>query len=152
LKLPSLFLLAAATLLLNGCVGGFYVPSFSNKPYSGQPLAGCDVRFITVGVTTRAGVVQKLGNGFRESPRVAAMAYPWEMPAGWGAVWLVGPYGGLSAGTEFTRWRALFIAFDTRGVVTRREVVHLKGKRTLDEQLDAWAGWVAPNTPPEIVP
>jgi hypothetical protein len=153
LKPPSLFFFAAAALLLSACVGGIYVPSFSNKPHSGQPLTARDVSFIVVGQTTRAQVVKKLGDGFRDSPRVAAMAYPWEMPAGWGAVWFVTPNGGGGgSGAEFTRWRALFLTFDARGVVARKEFVRLKGKLTLDEQLESWAGWVPPHTPAEILP
>ena len=53
---------------------------------------------------------------------------------------------------EVFRWRALFVDFDARGVVTRKEFVRLKPKLTLDEQLEAWAGWVPRNTPPVILP
>jgi hypothetical protein len=153
MKLASLITIAAVSLLSGGCMGVGYVPALSNKPYSGKPLAGRDADFIAAGKTTRAEVVKKLGTGYRDSVRVWAIAYPWELPGGRWFFFAVGQMGGgISGGPENTRWRALFLDFDGRGIVTRKEFVRLKQKLTLDEQLEAWAGWVPRNTPPVLLP
>lgn len=128
---------ATASILLSGCIG--YVPSFSKEPVSGKQITKSDADFIVPGRTTRAEVIRKLGTQHcRESLRIAAMGYGWEMPRGhWFAF---SPYGTDVAAWELTRWRALFLAFDSRGVVTRKEFVKLEHKRSLDDQLEKWAG------------
>ncbi len=151
MKLPSLITIAAASLLLGGCVG--YMPPLSNKPYSGKSLGGRDADFITIGRTTRAEVVKKLGTDYRDSIRVQAIAYPWELPGGYWFIFVVSQMGGGAAsGPENTRWRALFLDFDGHDIVKRKEFVRLKRQLTLDEQLEAWAGWVPKITPPVFLP
>lgn len=127
----------AAGILLTGCVG--YVPSFSKQPVSGKRVPREDADFIVPGKTTRAEVIRKLGAGYRESERYSALGYGWEMPAGF-AFWIIAStHQGIAGTNEFTAWRALFVAFDSRAVVTRKEFVRLNQKITLDEQLEAWA-------------
>ena len=137
-------------MLLGGCVG--YIPPLSNKPYSGKRLGGRDADFIAIGRTTRAEVIKKLGTGYRDSIRVNAIAYPWESPAGEWFIFIVSTHQAAAASSKQTSWRALFLAFDARGIVTKKEFVRLKQKLTLDEQLDAWAGWVQTINPPVFAP
>ena len=126
MKLPSLLTIAATSLLLGGCVG--YMPPLSNKPHSGKSFAGRDVDFITIGKTTRAEVVKKLGTGYRDSIRVNAIAYPCEVSGG---SWFMIPVGfGPMENSdqaihrrEVTLWRAIFIMFDARGVVIYASIV-----------------------------
>lgn len=133
---------ATASILLSGCVG--YVPSFSKVPVGGKQISQSDADFIVPGRTTRAEVIRKLGTQHcRESLRIAAMGYGWEMPKGqWFAF---SPYGTDVRLWKLTRWHALFLAFDSRGVVTRKEFVKLNHERSLDDQLEKWAGLGFPN-------
>jgi hypothetical protein len=152
----KMILLTIVFATLTGCVG--WVPPLSNKPESGKPLTARDVAFIVPGKTTRAEVVRTLGAGYCESPRIAAMAYPWQLPGGTGFWFLIssrdaaGGKPGDSGTWEITRWRALFLAFDSHGTVTRKELVRLESKGTPQEQVEKWAGWVMPNTLVEILP
>ena len=137
---------ATASILLSGCIG--YVPSFSKVPVSGKQITKSDAEFIVPGRTTRAEVIRKLGRQHcRESLLIPAMGYGWEMPGGhWFAF---SPYSTGVGAWEQTRWRALFLAFDSHDVVTRKEFVKLKGNRTLDDQLEKWAGYRFSKTPPQ---
>jgi hypothetical protein len=149
MKLPPLlwFGMAAVSLWLTGCIG--YVPSVSNKPVSGKLISRREAALIVPRRTTRAEAIRILGPGYRESPRGAALAYPWEMPAGF-MFFIIGfQEGGAATSNGFTTWHALFLQFDGRDVVARKEYVRLRGGRTLDEQLDKWAGvkWAAANVP-----
>ena len=147
----KMILLSIAFATLTGCVG--WVPPLSNKPVNGRPLTARDVAFIVPGKTTRAEVVRTLGAGYCESPRIAAMAYPWQMPGGTGFWCIISPIGDAAGGTsEMTRWRALFLAFDSQGTVIRKELVRLRSKGTPQEQVEKWAGWVMPKTPEAILP
>lgn len=141
---PSLMALipALAAPLLPGCIG--YLPPTSLEPISGKRITGHDASFITPGKTTRTEVTRTLGSGYSESPLVKALAYPWEAPAG-NAFWVIaGGNAGTADNYKLTRWRALFVAFDSRGVVTKKEIVSLKKGRSLDQQLEKWAGWKPP--------
>lgn len=155
--LPIVFA-AFGCLCFASCVGVVAVPPLSNKPISGKAVPHHDARFIEPGKTTKAEVIRNLGSGYRDSIRVPAIAYPWEMPGGtwlsWGLFYIpIAEWSsGGSASGDLTRWRALFIAFDARGVVTRKEFMRLKAKRSLDEQLEAWAGWLPKITPPVFLP
>lgn len=137
---------ATASILLSGCIG--YVPSFSKVPISGKQITKSDAEFIVPGRTTRAEVIRKLGRQHcRESLLIPAMGYGWEMPGGY---WLLAnPMSPDVADWEITRWRALFLAFDSHDVVTRKEFVKLKGNRTLDDQLEKWAGYKFSKKPPQ---
>jgi hypothetical protein len=143
--------LAAATLSFAGCIA--YVPSFSNQPVNGRIIARRDAELIVPGRTARAEVIRTLGPGYRESIRGSAMAYPWEMPAGY-MVWAAMSREVAAAGksSDFTTWHALFLQFDAHGVVKRKEYVRLRGGRTLDEQLDRWAGVIVPDTSEPVKP
>ncbi|MEK0448857.1 MAG: hypothetical protein RL088_1125 [Verrucomicrobiota bacterium] len=158
MKALAVVFVSFVSFSVTGCVGVIAVPPLSNKPVSGKVIPRRDATFIKPGTTTRAEVIRSLGTGYRDSIRVAAIAYPWELPGGkwvsWGMIFV--PIANWSSGDassgDFARWRALFVDFDARGVVTRKEFVRLKPKLTLDEQLEAWAGWVPRNTPPVILP
>jgi hypothetical protein len=142
--------MAAACLSLTGCVG--YVPPLSQKPVSGKVISRREAAVIVPGRTTRAEVIRMLGPGYRESLRGAALAYPWEMPAGFMFYFSGLQEGGAGVSGDFTTWHGLFLQFDGRGVVARKEYVRLRGGRTLDEQLDKWAGVHVPASAPAIKP
>ena len=135
------FLLTVITsviLLFTGCVG--YIPSFSKEPISGKKITPRDADFVIPGKTTRAEVIRKLGTQCRAPSRVSAMGYGWEMPTGT-AFWIVfSAYHGAAGSHEFSHRHALFLEFDARSIVTRKEFLKLKNKLTLDEQLETWAG------------
>jgi len=135
---------ATASMLLTGCIG--YVPSFSKQPVSGKQITERDADFIVPKRTTRAEVIRKLGKQHcRKSLSIAAMGYGWEMPGGYG--FLANPMATGVVKWKTTRWRALFLAFDSNNVVTRKEFVKLKDDLTFDEQLEKWAGYRFPQTP-----
>lgn len=139
---------ATASILLSGCIG--YVPSFSKVPVGGKQITKSDADFIVPGRTTRAEVIQKLGTKHcRESLLIPAMGYGWEMPGGYGFWFLADTMNAAGGSWKITRWRALFLAFDSHDVVTRKEFVKLKGNRTLDDQLEKWAGYRFSKTPPQ---
>jgi hypothetical protein len=143
--LRAILLIPVATLslLLTGCVA--YIPPLSTKPIRGKAITRRDAEFIRTGTTTRAEVIGILGTEYRDSPRIAALAYSWERPGGH-VIWQINMgYGGAEGVEEVGSWRALFLAFDSGHVVTRKEWVHLKGSASLDEQLEKWAGWKPPN-------
>lgn len=150
----KMILLSIVFATLTGCVG--WVPPLSNEPVNGKALTARDVAFIVPGKTTRAEVVRTLGAGYCESPRIAAMAYPWQMPGGTGFWCFITELNNetqqLRTWETATRWRALFLAFDSHGTVTRKELVRLKSEGTPQEQVEKWAGWVMPKTPVKIHP
>ena len=130
--------LAASLLwLLTGCVAVFPVPS-SEKTY-GKIITPQEVKFIVPGQTTRAEVMARLGDQFRDSPRLPVLAYAWEKPAA-DLVWvIVSTESGGGGHIERSHWRAFFVEFDSAGRVRRTEFMHLSGKKSLDEQLEDWS-------------
>ena len=127
-----------SSLFLTGCVGVIPVPSFSSKPVAGIPIKPQQTEFIVVGETTHAEVVDRLGARFRESPRVPALAYSWELPGGEGVWWICGLEGGTGDRFEWSRWRAFFVMFDDSGHVASSKFKRLSSRKSLDEQLEDW--------------
>ena len=131
-------------VLLTGCVGVMPVPpSPRNQPACGKVITPEQVKFIVPGQTTRAEVMARLGDHFRDSPRLPVLAYSWEKPAvGW-TWWIVvaGPGGAGAAGghAEGNHWQAFFVKFDASGRVAATKFVSLSNHRSLDEQLEDWA-------------
>ena len=131
-----LCLLSAA--LLTGCVGLVPLPPTYNQTY-GRVIETPQTRFIVAGQTTRDEVIAGLGGEFRDSPRMAALAYSWEKPAA-DVAWLGGGMmGGGGGHFERSHWRAFFVAFDAGGKVRRTEFSSLSQRKSLDEQLEDWA-------------
>jgi hypothetical protein len=133
--LTILCMLSAA--LLTGCVGVVPVPS--NRQTYGKVITREQVRFIVLGQTTRAEVKKKLGDQFRESPRLPALAYSWEKPAATLAWWIVSTESGGGGHVERSHWRAFFVKFDADGRAANTTFVSLSQHRSLDEQLEDWA-------------
>ena len=134
-------LAASILFFLTGCIAVFPVPS-SEKTY-GKIITPQEVKFIVPGQTTRAEVMARLGDQFRDSPRLSVLAYAWEKPAV-GVMWgyfLAGPDFEVHDGgySERSHWRAFFVEFDSGGQVRRTKFMHLSGKKSLDEQLEDWA-------------
>ena len=128
-------------VLLTGCVGLIPVPSKSKAPEVGQVIKPQDAEFIRPGLTSRQKVVDRFGQDFRAAPRLPVLAYAWELPGGTALWWwmVFGEMGASDAGeVEWSHWRAFFVAFDKDGIVTRTKFVHLSGRKSLDEQLEAW--------------
>ena len=91
------------------------------------------------GQTMREEVVTRLGDQFRDSPRLPVLAYSWEKPAA-DLVWVIVSTESRGGGhIERSHWRAFFVEFDSGGRVRRTEFMHLSGKKSLDEQLEDWA-------------
>lgn len=130
-------------VLLAGCVGVLPVPPSHQEPTHGKIITRKSVRFIVSGQSTRDEVIARLGDQFRDSPRLPVLAYAWEKPA-YGLMWwmvLAGP-GGAGAGgghSEGSDWRAFFVKFDVQGRVADTKFASLSGRRSLDEQLEDWA-------------
>lgn len=123
--------------LLTGCIAVFPVPS-SEKTH-GKIITPKEVKFVVPGQTTREEVVARLGEQFRDSPRLPVLAYSWEKPAA-DLVWVVvSTESGCGGHFERSHWRAFFVAFDSGGRVRRTEYVRLSGEKSLDEQLEDWA-------------
>lgn len=131
------------TVLLTGCVGVLPVPPARREPAHGKVITRADVKFIVPGQTTRDEVIARLGDQFRDSPRLPVLAYAWEKPA-CGLMWwivLAGP-GGAGAGgghSEGSDWQAFFVKFDANEQVATTKFVSLCDRRSLDEQLEDWA-------------
>jgi hypothetical protein len=136
-------ILPMLAVLLTGCVGVMPVPPSRNQPACGKVITPEQVKFIVPGQTTRAEVMARLGDHFRDSPRLPVLAYSWEKPAvGW--TWwilLAGPGGAAGGGgyTEGSHWQAFFVKFDANDRVKATRFVSLSNHRSLDEQLEDWA-------------
>ena len=139
----SLSACIALMFLTCGCVGIVPVPTLSNKPVRGRAIETRDSNFIVCGKTTREEIVQRLGTNFREDWQKRAMAYSWELPGGRAFGWwfTVSSFGSVGDKGEFewSRWHALFVAFDEHGIAIRKSFVRLSGGKSLDEQMDNWA-------------
>jgi hypothetical protein len=116
------------------------VPRLSKKKIEqGREITAREIQFVVPGRTTRAEVITRLGNDFRDSPRVSALAYSWQYN-GISIYWGFGFMGGYGEhGVEDFGWRALFVAFDGNEQVVKSQFYRLKGGRSLDEQLEEWA-------------
>jgi hypothetical protein len=126
-------------VLLTGCVG-IVLPVPSDGNTYGKVITREQVSFIVPGKTTREEVIARLGDQFRASPRLPALAYSWEKPAigwTWGIAGLEG--GAAGAYVEGSHWRALFVRFDERERVVSIRFVSLSGRKSLDERLENWA-------------
>ena len=142
MKTTIIFVSLLPVLLLTGCIGMIPLPP-TDKQVHGQVIEGSQTQFIVAGQTTRDEVVARMGGQFRDSPRMAAMAYSWEKPAadvGWIFILPAGE-AAVGGGGHFERshWRAFFVAFDAGGKVCRTEYVSLSQRKSLDEQLEDWA-------------
>lgn len=141
MKIVTLMLLAAPGLV-TGCVGLIPVPSFSGQAPVGRVIQAREAAFVMPRLTTRAQVVERLGADFRPSPRLPVIAYSWDLPGGtalwWWAVFCTEGGAGDAGEFEWGRWRAFFVAFDQDGYVTKTKFVRLSGRKSLDEQLEAW--------------
>lgn len=126
-------------LLVTGCVGVLPFPQFSNQPTHGTRLRARDTVFIGAGTTSAAEVFGTLGTNCVCDPRHRAVAFSWELPGGRGIWWAASMDAGRAGDFEWTRWRAFFVAFDTNNVVIAASAKHLSSRKTLHEQLEAWA-------------
>lgn len=130
------------TVWLAGCA---VVPMPSDAKTFGKVITREQVGFIVPGQTLRAEVTEKLGDQFRDSPRLPVLAYAWEKSTlGWG--WAVAnpppiwkDFFCQHECNEGSDWRAFFVAFDDAGQVIRTKFVRLSGGKSLDEQLENWA-------------
>jgi hypothetical protein len=131
----------AATLLFTGCVGVLPRPVSATKVDYGHRLPTKEAAFIQPGVTTRAEVISRLGTNYVSLPSERAIAYSWEMKGG-GAVWwcvIVSPYGAIAESGDFPGgWRAFFVAFDDRGVVTSTAFKSPSTRHSLHEHMHNW--------------
>ncbi len=125
-------------LLLTGCVAMVPLPPTCKQTY-GRVIEKSQTRFIVAGQTTRDEVIAGLGGEFRDSPRVAALAYSWEKPAADMAWCVCSMEAGTGGHFERSHWRAFFVTFDSGGKVCRTEFVSLSQRKSLDEQLEDWA-------------
>lgn len=139
-------LLVGMTLFHVGCVGVLVpVPSAGKQALSGQIRSASDTRFIKPGLTTRREVVEELGTGFRATSDRRAISYSWEQKGGdvYGAVLVATTaFSGAGAGVKqdaWTYWRAVFIDFDSEGIVQHVSRVRLSSSKSVDTQLQEWA-------------
>ena len=102
-KMKTAFVITLLWLIvtLTGCVGVLPVPS-DGQTY-GKVMTPGEVSFILPGQTSRAEVIARLCEQFRDSPRLPVLAYSWETPAVGLAVFMasmdVAGGGTLSAAT-----------------------------------------------------
>jgi hypothetical protein len=143
----SLLVVLLTAGVLTGCVplgigmGAVVpVPPLSKKKFEqGREITAREIQFVVPGRTTRVEVITRLGNDFRDSPRVAALAYSWQYN-GPQIYWWYGFWGGYGErGVEDFGWRAMFVAFDQNERVVQSQFYRLKSGPSLDEQLEAWA-------------
>jgi outer membrane protein assembly factor BamE (lipoprotein component of BamABCDE complex) len=116
------------------------VPRLAKKKIEqGREITAREVEFVMPGRTTKAEVITRLGTDFRDSPRVAALAFSWQYN-GFRIIWDYGFIGGHGQhGVEDFGWRALFVAFDQNDRVVQIQFYRLRGGKSLDEQLEDWA-------------
>ncbi len=131
--------LPALAFLWTGCVGVLPIPQFSNQPMRGTRLRAQDTAFIRAGATSAAELFGTLGTGCVCDPRHRAVAFTWELPGGRGVWWVASIDAAEGGEFEWTRWRAFFVAFNTNNVVITAQTRHLSSKKSLHEQLEAWA-------------
>ena len=150
MKTPHLLPLLAFNVLFTGCVPFYFgevhcvpVPSFAPKQIEqGRELTAAQTAFIVPGQTTRAEVVARLGNDFRDSPRLRALAYSWQyngvqLHTGW-SLGLFWGFDSEDSVRDFG-WRALLVAFDRDDRVLASGIHSLNAGHSLDEQLEGWA-------------
>jgi len=119
------------------------VPS-DGKTY-GKVITREQVKFIVPGQTTRTEVTEQLGDQYRDSPRMPVFAYAWEKSTlGWGWPAANPPppskvFFSQHERNEGSDWQAFFVAFDDSGKVSRTKFMRLSDRKSLDEQLEAWA-------------
>ena len=125
-------------VLLTGCVG-IVLPVPSDGNTYGKVITREQASFIVPGKTTKEEVIARLGDQFRASPHLPALAYSWERPAiGW--VWgFCVMEGGAGGRVERSHWQALFMRFDDRERAVSTKFVSLSGRKSLDERLEDWA-------------
>ena len=114
------------------------IPSFSPRPEKGTIIGKTEVSFIALDQTTRREVTNRLGAASRESCRMPAFAYAWELPGGQGVWFAACMYGGAAGEFEWTRWRAFFVLCDEEDRVAATSFLRLSSGRSLDEQLEKW--------------
>jgi hypothetical protein len=138
MKIVLTILCMLSAVLLTGCVGIVLPVPSAGKTY-GKVITRKQVSFIDPGKTTREEVIAHLGDQFRASPRLPALAYSWEKPAtGW--AWGIGAMAGGAGGfVERSHWQAFFVGFDDRERAVSTKFVSLTGWKSLDEQLENWA-------------
>jgi hypothetical protein len=149
MKTNIVILLPLILMLLTSCVPlGFIgmatvvpVPSLSKKKIEqGREITAQEIQFVVLGRTTRSEIITRLGDDFRDSPRVSAIAYSWQYN-GLRVFWSYGfiLVGDGEQGEADFGWRALFVAFDQEGRVVQLQLCRLKRGHSLDEQLENWA-------------
>lgn len=145
LRCLAIAALLSPIFLLTGCAMlAVPIPAGKREAISGQVIDKADVAFISVGVTTRDEVVQKLGQNFRTRGSGAPISYSWEKKGG--DIYyagLIASYGGAAAGAgkdsrTWSSWRGLFVEFDATNRVRRFEFLKLKLSQSVDEQRDQW--------------
>ena len=140
MKAKIFLLMPLTALLFTGCL---IVPVPSKNESFGKVITPHDVKFIVRGHTTRAEVVAKLGDEFRDVPRLSVIAYTWEKPGvsidWYGALvnplgaWVGGKLGRSSSGDGFV------LKFDADGRVATADYFSVYDHQSLDEQLEEWA-------------
>ena len=140
-------LVALSLMLTTGCV---ILPPLSRKPLAGKVrITNSDPESIVIGSTDRAAVTNRFGAVSMECKSPPALAYSWELD-GPRYVSLIGdsipvpgkplpPMGGRGESELWFFWRALFVAFDERGMVSKKQFMRLGHDKSLDDQLEAWA-------------
>jgi hypothetical protein len=128
-------------VLLTGCVGVMPVPPSRNQTVRDRVVTPEQVKFIVPDQTTRPEVIARLGDQFRDSPRLPVLAYSWQKPAVRWVWWsfVVGNGAAGGGGCYENYWRAFFIRFDADGRVAASKFVSLCDRQSLDEQLEDWA-------------
>jgi len=139
MKTTHAMVLLVPVLLLTGCVGVMPIPPSRNQRACGKVITPEQVKFIVPCQTARAEVIARLGDQFRESPRLPVLAYSWEKPAATLAWWIVSMESGGGGHVERSHWRAFFVKFDADGRAANTKFVSLSQHRSLDEQLEDWA-------------
>lgn len=140
-------IVALSLMLTTGCV---ILPPLSRKPLAGKVrITNSDAESIVIGSTDRAVVTNRFGAASMECKSPPALAYSWELD-GPRVISLVGeaipgpgrPWGPMEGRGERELgffWRALFVAFDERGMVSKKQFMRLAHDKSLDDQLEAWA-------------
>lgn len=138
---PTLAAVLLTAVFFSGCAGVIPIPPSSSKPVAGRVIKRSNAAFIKPGLTTRREVEQQLGQSTREFPRWGVAAYTWEKPSWEWVGFIALPMGATETGSVISGgWHALLISYDQEGRVRKQEIIGLRHRETLDDQVERWLG------------
>lgn len=134
----------AGLILISGCLM-LPVPTAEDKILTGTPVVAQQLAFLELQRTSKAAVIEHLGNPNLIWEDARLFVYAWDMRQGI-LFWAVGgPYAGRAGMTDLAKHYLLLIQFDADERVMRAEKTSRPPSQSLPEFLVDWNS-VAPGS------